>query len=104
MDIEDAIKKIKAHVYNGVKIANKYKLPAEIKQFIVEHHGTSKISFLYEKAKKIHGTEIDESLFRYDGPKPETKETAIVMLADAIEASVISLKDKSPEKLKNLSI
>ncbi|HPO28838.1 MAG TPA: HDIG domain-containing protein [Caldisericia bacterium] len=102
MDIEDAIKKIKAHVYNGVKIANKYKLPAEIKQFIVEHHGTSKISFLYEKAKKIHGAEIDESLFRYDGPKPETKETAIVMLADAIEASVRSLKDKSAEKIEEL--
>ncbi len=102
MDLNEALKKIKDHVSNGIKIANQYKLPSEIKQFILEHHGTSKISFLYEKAKKSESSKIDDSLFRYDGPKPKTKETAIVMLADSIEASLRSLKDKSAEKIEEL--
>lgn len=102
MDLKDALKKIKDHVSNGIKIANQYRLPTEIKQFILEHHGTSKISFLYEKAKKDGSSKVDDTLYRYDGPKPETKETAIVMLADSIEATVRSLKDKNAEKIEEL--
>lgn len=102
MDIKEALRKIKDHVSNGIKIANQYKLPSEIKQFILEHHGTTKISFLYEKANKDGSSKIDDTLYRYDGPKPETKETAIVMLADSIEASVRSLKDKNATKIEEL--
>lgn len=102
MDVKEAVKKIKDHVLNGVKIANEFKIPDEIKKFILEHHGTSRISFLYEKIKKEESFKHDDSSFRYDGPKPETKEIAIVMLADSVEASIRSLKDKSAEKIEEL--
>lgn len=102
MDAFEAVSKIKAHVATGIKIANEYKLPAEIKSFIREHQGTAKISFIYDKIKAENNNNIDEKMFRYDGPKPQSKETAIVMIADSAEASVRSLKDINAEKIENL--
>jgi len=102
MDALSALSKIKSHISAGLKIANEYKLPTEIKNFITEHHGTSKISFIYDKVKSERNPNIDEKSFRYDGPKPQSRETAIVMLADSTEASVRSLKDIRTETLEKL--
>ncbi len=93
------------HVKKGLEIARKYKLPEQIKAFIAEHHGTTLISFFYQKAiERNDGEDINESNFRYPGPKPETKETGIVMLADAIEAASRTLKDPSPSRIRGMVI
>ena len=93
------------HVKKGLEIAKKYKLPQEIRDFIAEHHGTNLITFFYQKAlEKSDGDEINESNFRYQGPKPKTKETGIVMVADAIEATARTLKDPSPSRIRGMVI
>jgi putative nucleotidyltransferase with HDIG domain len=80
--------RIRAHVTTGISFARKEKLPEKIVDFIPMHHGTLRISFFYQKALGMltAGGTLDDMLFRYPGPKPNTKETAIVMLADASEA------------------
>ncbi|MFC1477521.1 HD family phosphohydrolase [candidate division KSB1 bacterium] len=91
---------ISSHVRDGLEIAKKYKLPQIIQDFISQHHGTSKISFFYEKAVEKSGEKyVNESDFRYPGPKPQTKETGIVMLADGVEAATRALKDPSPARI-----
>ncbi len=91
------------HVKKGLEIARKYKLPEQIRAFIAEHHGTNLITFFYQKAlEKNDGEDINESNFRYPGPKPETKETGIVMLADAIEAASRTLKEPSPSRIRGM--
>ncbi|MFZ5518231.1 MAG: HD family phosphohydrolase [Candidatus Zhuqueibacterota bacterium] len=91
------------HVKKGLEIAKKYKLPKEIRDFIGEHHGTNLISYFYNKAmEKNIGEEIDESSFRYPGPRPHTKETGIVMLADTVEAAARTLKDPSAGRIRGM--
>ncbi len=95
-------KMIIAHVKNGVKLAERYRLPKEIIDFIPMHHGTNLVSYFYEKARTDEG-EIDtthEYIYRYPGPKPQTKETGIVMLADSVEAATRSIDDPTPAKLE----
>jgi putative nucleotidyltransferase with HDIG domain len=96
---------IKAHVSNGVKKAEEKKLPGVVIDFIKTHHGTTLIKFFWEKAKKeadADKKEIREEDFRYDGPRPHTKETGIMLLADCIEASSRAMKDPNYQKLENL--
>lgn len=96
---------IKAHVSNGVKIAEDHGLPEVIIDFIKTHHGTSLIKFFWDKAKEQADTskkEIREEDFRYDGPLPKTKETGILLLADGVEAASRAMKDPSYQKLENL--
>ncbi len=81
---------IKEHVTGGIKLAQKYHLPEILQAFIPEHQGTIVISYFYHKAKSLK-EEVDERDFRYDGPAPQTRETGIVMLADACEAALRSL-------------
>ncbi|MDO6354470.1 HDIG domain-containing protein [Caloramator sp. CAR-1] len=81
---------ISSHVKDGIELAEQYKLPNIIKQIIEEHHGTTLIKYFYAVAKK-NGEDIDAESFRYSGPKPRLKESAIVMLADCVEAAVRSL-------------
>jgi len=83
---------IKKHIFNGIKIAKKNKLPDRVIDFIRTHHGTSLIRFFHEKAIQSDN-EVDESNYRYSGPKPFSKETAIVMMADGIEAASKSIKE-----------
>ena len=83
---------IKDHIFNGIKIAKKNKLPDRVIDFIRTHHGTSMIRFFYDKALQSN-SEPDESNYRYSGPKPFSKETAIVMMADSIEAASKSIKE-----------
>jgi putative nucleotidyltransferase with HDIG domain len=90
--------RVRAHVTLGVDLARKEKLPEKIVDFIPMHHGTLRISFFYQKALDgASGGTLDENLFRYPGPKPNTKETAIVMLADASEAIARTLSIRIEE-------
>ena len=92
-----------SHVKKGIELAEEHGLPAEIIDFIPMHHGTMVITYFFEKAKELLGEEkVSEDEFRYPGPKPDTKETALVMLADAIESTVKSMDDPEPQKVKNV--
>ena len=96
---------VKSHVKDGVEIARQYRLPQGIVDFIPQHHGTSLIKFFYVRAKELaeeQGGEVDEEDFRYAGPKPQRVETALVMLADGVEASARALSDPNPARLKGL--
>ncbi|MCW9709011.1 HD family phosphohydrolase [Fodinibius salsisoli] len=96
---------IKAHVSNGVKMAEEEKLPGVVIDFIKTHHGTSLIKFFWDKAKKQADEdkkEIREEDFQYDGPRPHTKETGILLLADCVEASSRAMKDPNYQKIENL--
>lgn len=91
------------HVVNGVKIAQKHKLPQPIVEFIATHHGTSKAKYFYLKHKEENpDSNIDEQQFAYPGPLPKTKEAAVVMLIDGIEAATRSLPEKTFEKIKDM--
>jgi hypothetical protein len=91
------------HVKRGLEMAEDYDIPQEIRDFIAEHHGTNIIAFFYNKALENNdGTEINESDFRYPGPKPKSKETGIVMFADAVEAISRTLKDPTVSRIRSL--
>ncbi len=95
---------IKAHVSEGVKMAEEKGLPRSIIEFIKTHHGTSVIRYFYEKAKEDSSLKemLNEEQFRYDGPLPSTKETGILLLADGIEAASRAMKNPTYSKLENL--
>lgn len=100
---EESVKLLINHVNNGIELATQNNLPAEIINFIPMHHGTSVMTFFFEKAKKLYGEEkVLEKNYRYPGPKPNTKETAIVMLADGCESAVRSIEDPNAEKVENV--
>ena len=90
---------LKQHVTDGLALADEYGLPKIIKDFIKTHHAKNKMEFFYKKALEID-KKVDENEFRYPGPKPRTKETGIVMLAEAIEAQANSLKNPTLEKFE----
>jgi putative nucleotidyltransferase with HDIG domain len=99
---------IASHVKDGVALAREYKLPEEVIDFIPMHHGTTRIDFFFNKALQLAQNssdetkidEINEQDYRYPGPKPQTKETGIMMLADAIEAAIRSIDDPTPQRLE----
>ena len=92
------------HVKKGLDLAEKYKLPNLVKQFIPEHHGTSLITYFYNKAKEtIDGKDLSEDDFRYPGPKPRSKETAIAMLADTVEAASRTLQNPTAQRIRNFT-
>ncbi|MEG1617659.1 MAG: HDIG domain-containing protein [Bacteroidales bacterium] len=100
---EQSVKIIKSHVFEGLKLAQKEKLPDVITAFISTHHGEGKIKYFYNLWKNEHPDEpIDEKLFSYPGPNPYTKEQAILMMADSVEAASRSLKDYSDEAVTTL--
>ena len=91
---------ITAHPKDGLELAKDAHLPQVINNFISQHHGTSLVSYFYNEALKEEGAEnVNEEQFRYPGPKPNTKETAILMLADAVESAVRAAKNPSNEKI-----
>lgn len=96
---------ISGHVKDGIEMAKEYGLPREIIQFIETHHGTTLIEYFYEEAKKKSngkGSPPSEVEFRYPGPRPQTKEAAIVMLADAVEGAVRALTEITPTKIETV--
>ena len=91
------------HVRNGVKMAQKHKLPEPIIEFIATHHGTTKANYFYLKQTQENpDTKVDEKSFAYPGPLPRSKEAAVVMLVDGIEAASRSLKEKTYDNLRDL--
>ncbi|MFZ4621130.1 MAG: HD family phosphohydrolase [Bacteroidota bacterium] len=102
MSPRKSVRVIAAHIEDGVNLAKKHKLPQAVIDFIPMHHGTMHVGFFYEKAlrqKRLKG-EVNENDFRYPGPRPNTKETAIVMLADGIEASTRAIVEPTVEKIE----
>lgn len=90
-----------SHTEDGLKLARRHHLPRRIRAFIPEHHGTSWVSFLYDRAVQLAGDTslVNENDFRYPGPKPQSRETALVMLADGCEAAVRSMGPTTAEEV-----
>ena len=97
---------IQAHVKDGAEIAESNRLAAPILRGIRQHHGTSVIRFFYEKARRLadpdKGAEVAEHDYRYPGPKPQTREAGILMLADSVEAASRALADNNPARVRQL--
>ncbi|MBR5822645.1 MAG: HDIG domain-containing protein [Paludibacteraceae bacterium] len=103
LSYEEAAQVIISHVQEGVKIAEKHNLPYQIIEFISMHHGCSKVKYFYNSFKNQYpDKEIDERKFTYPGPLPSTKETAILMMSDAVEAASRSLKSYDEESISRL--
>jgi cyclic-di-AMP phosphodiesterase PgpH len=100
---------IAAHVKDGIALGREHALPEEVIDFIPMHHGTTRIDFFYNKALQLAQNsddetkldEINEQDYRYPGPKPQTRETGIMMLADAVEAAVRTIEDPIPQRLSD---
>jgi len=96
---------IMAHVKDGIKLAKEYKLPQRIIDMIPQHHGTNLITYFYNKAKELEDPtvqQVHEGDYRYPGPKPRTREAAIVMLADKVEAASRVLAEPTPQRISGL--
>jgi cyclic-di-AMP phosphodiesterase PgpH len=96
---------IMAHVKDGIKLAKEYKLPQRIIDMIPQHHGTNLISYFYNKAKELEDPtvqQVHEEDYRYPGPKPQTREAAIVMLADKVEAASRVLTEPTSQRITGL--
>ncbi len=103
LDYFESAERIIKHVTIGEKIAIKNGLPKILQRFIVTHHGTTRVEFFYRKqVNEFPDKEFDESLFRYPGPKPKTKEESIMMIADSIEAAAKSLNKPNNKDIDNL--
>ena len=103
LDPETSAKKIISHISCGLDLARQNNLPETIKDFIRQHHGKGVAKYFYNTAVNARGEEnVDKGVFQYPGPDPMSKETAILMMADAVEAASRSLKDYSPESISNL--
>lgn len=93
---------ITSHTKDGEELAMKYKLPKPIRDIIVQHHGNTLVAYFYHKARQGGKVEVKESNFRYEGPKPQTREAAVVLLADSVEAAVRSMQEKTKGKIEGL--
>ena len=91
-----------SHVRDGVEMAKKAKLPPKVIEIIAQHHGTSLVSYFYHRALGERPEEVEEVKYRYEGPKPQSKEAAIVMLADSVEAAVRALPEKTQANVEAL--
>jgi putative nucleotidyltransferase with HDIG domain len=103
LEAETSARIIASHIRDGIDLAYEYGLPVQIIGFIPQHHGTSKMSYFYGKAlREVGGNEeaLDPERFRYPGPKPQSREAAILMLSDGVEASVRSLDSKDPDSIR----
>jgi hypothetical protein len=95
---------IASHVKDGVEVAREHKLPTEVIDIIQQHHGTSLITYFYQKAKDLQPyVKIAEEDYRYSGPRPRTKVAAIVMLSDSVEAASRTLEDPTPQRIQALT-
>lgn len=91
-----------AHAYDGAKMLREHRLPKEIVDIAEQHHGTTLLKYFYHKANSMSEEPVSESDFRYPGPKAQTKETAIIGIADGVEAAVRSLEKPTPEKIEQI--
>lgn len=103
LDYAESAQIITSHVTDGLELARKYHLPAEVQDFIRTHHGTTYTGYFYAKEKERHPDgDFDASLFRYPGPRPYSRETAVVMIVDTVEAACRSLKQHTKEATDRL--
>ena len=96
-----------AHVKDGADLARQHRLPQSLVDFIEQHHGTTLVEYFYRQAAKqseeqSDGGEVDETSFRYPGPKPRTREAGVLMLADAVESACRTLTDPAPSRIESL--
>src|ERR671933_1453374 len=98
---------VKRHVKDGVEIGREWYLPEEVLDMVGQHHGTTRIEYFYRKALEdaiVSGASVRESDFRYSGPRPRSKESGILMLADSIEATVKSLEKPTPKRIEDIVV
>jgi len=103
LNAETSARIISGHIRDGIDLAYEHGLPVQVIGFIPQHHGTSVMSYFHGKAlREVAGRDdaVDERIFRYPGPKPQSREAAILMLADGVEASVRSLDEKDEESIR----
>ena len=91
-----------AHTRDGVQIAQRERIPEPILDIIRSHHGDTAVVYFYDKAVKLYGDKLDPRDYRYSGPRPHSREAAIVMLADAVEAAERSMQNPNPAKMRDL--
>ncbi len=100
-DVSAAI--VREHVVEGLRLAREAKVPEVVAAFVPEHHGTQRISYFWEKAKAEYGEDqLDPADYTYPGPKPQSRETTIAMLADSVESATRVLQDPTPERIRGL--
>jgi putative nucleotidyltransferase with HDIG domain len=105
IDPAQSVEIIRRHVTDGVALARKFKIPSEVAEAIVTHHGDGIMRYFYEKARSLHGEEVDPSDYRHVGHKPRSAETAIVMLADSLEAAcraVFAEEEPTPQAIEKV--
>jgi len=93
---------IASHVREGLELAEEHGLPQSISDLISQHHGTTVIEYFYERAVELGDRSVREEDFRYNGPKPQTKEAGILMLADSVEAAARTLAERTPSRMRQL--
>ncbi len=94
---------VRSHVVEGLRLAAEYRLPTAVRDFIAQHHGTQSISFFFEQAQKADPeARLNPADYAYAGPRPQTRETAVVMLADSVESAARVLQDPSPPRIRDL--
>jgi cyclic-di-AMP phosphodiesterase PgpH len=94
---------VRSHVQEGLRLADEHRLPEVVKAFIAQHHGTQVISFFLDQARSADPeARINASEYQYHGPRPQTKEVAVVMLADSVESAARALPDPTPERIRDL--
>ncbi|MCC7104167.1 MAG: HDIG domain-containing protein [Chloroflexi bacterium] len=102
LDPEESARIVRSHVLDGTELAQRYGLPARVRDMIPQHHGTRLVSFFYQRAAESGENEPPTEAFRYPGPRPQSKEAAIVMLSDSVEAATRAARDRSPEAIRLL--
>ena len=102
MSYQESASVIIQHVLDGIEICRKYHLPEQIIDFVRTHHGTRRTEYFYQMALRENDGDVDEMDFRYHGPIPFSKETAVLMMADSVEAASRSLADKTEESINKL--
>ena len=103
MEVYESAANIKNHVLEGLGIAKKFKLPQQVVDIIKQHHGDSKVAYFYNKAKEKNSQIEDEAIYKYYGPKPQSKEAALVMIADIIESTAkAQMHQHTEESLKKI--
>ena len=93
---------ISSHVKEGLELAEEHGLPQSISDLIPQHHGTTVVDFFYNRAVELGDENVREDDFRYNGPKPQTKEAGILMLADSVESAVRTLAERTPNRVRQL--
>jgi hypothetical protein len=103
LDPETSAQIVISHVADGLELAEKYGLPAVLRDFIAQHHGTTRANYFYRQACEARGEDgVDEKAFRYPGPRPQTREAAILMLADAVEATARANRPATRDEIDEL--